>query len=77
MADTKELIIEDLRVGEGEEARAGQHVSVHYTGWLTNGSKFDSSLDRDEPFVFPLGGRRVIQGWDVASRACGWAACAS
>lgn len=65
MADTKELIIEDLRVGEGEEAKAGQYVSVHYTGWLTDGSKFDSSLDRNEPFAFPLGGRRVIQGWDV------------
>ena len=58
------LVIEELVVGEGAEACAGQKVSVHYTGWLTNGSKFDSSKDRDEPFEFPLGGRRVIAGWD-------------
>ena len=58
------LIIEDLTVGNGAEASAGQHVTVHYTGWLTNGSKFDSSKDRDEPFEFPLGGGRVIRGWD-------------
>lgn len=58
------LVIEELLVGEGAEAVAGQTVSVHYTGWLTNGSKFDSSKDRDEPFEFPLGGRRVIAGWD-------------
>jgi FKBP-type peptidyl-prolyl cis-trans isomerase FkpA len=58
------LGIEDLVVGDGAEACAGQTVSVHYTGWLTNGSKFDSSKDRDEPFEFELGGRRVIAGWD-------------
>ena len=58
------LVIEELVVGEGAEACAGQTVCVHYTGWLTNGSKFDSSKDRDEPFEFPLGGRRVIAGWD-------------
>lgn len=58
------LVIEELRDGEGDEASAGQTVSVHYTGWLTDGSKFDSSLDRDEPFEFPLGARRVIAGWD-------------
>lgn len=58
------LIIEDLVTGSGAEAVAGQHVSVHYTGWLTNGEKFDSSVDRAEPFDFPLGGRRVIAGWD-------------
>jgi len=58
------LIIEDVVVGNGAEAQAGQHVSVHYTGWLTNGEKFDSSKDRDDPFTFPLGGRRVIAGWD-------------
>jgi FKBP-type peptidyl-prolyl cis-trans isomerase FkpA len=58
------LVIEELVVGEGAEATAGQQVSVHYTGWLTNGTKFDSSKDRNEPFEFPLGGRRVIAGWD-------------
>lgn len=58
------LIIEDLTVGSGDEACAGQEVTVHYTGWLTNGDKFDSSKDRGDPFVFPLGGGRVIRGWD-------------
>ena len=58
------LVIEEVVVGEGAEACAGQTVSVHYTGWLTNGSKFDSSKDRNEPFEFPLGARHVIAGWD-------------
>ena len=58
------LQIEDLKVGTGPEAKAGQTVTVHYTGWLTNGTKFDSSLDRKEPFVFPLGAGQVIRGWD-------------
>ena len=58
------LIIEDIVEGSGEAAAVGHTVSVHYTGWLTNGSKFDSSKDRNDPFDFPLGGRRVIAGWD-------------
>lgn len=58
------LIIEDLSLGEGSEAVAGKHVTVHYTGWLTNGTKFDSSVDRGEPFDFPLGRGHVIRGWD-------------
>ena len=58
------LIYEDTVVGTGAEAKAGDHVVVHYTGWLTNGTKFDSSKDRDEPFEFPLGQHAVIAGWD-------------
>jgi FKBP-type peptidyl-prolyl cis-trans isomerase FkpA len=58
------LIIEDITEGSGAEAAAGQRVSVHYTGWLTDGSKFDSSKDRNDPFEFPLGARHVIAGWD-------------
>lgn len=61
MAD---LQIEDLQVGTGAEATSGKTVDVHYTGWLTSGKKFDSSLDRGRPFSFPLGGGRVIKGWD-------------
>jgi FKBP-type peptidyl-prolyl cis-trans isomerase len=59
-----ELIIEDLNVGTGDEAVAGKTVIVHYTGWLTNGSKFDSSKDRNDPFDFRLGAGQVIRGWD-------------
>jgi FKBP-type peptidyl-prolyl cis-trans isomerase FkpA len=58
------LIIDDITVGDGDEARAGQTVSVHYTGWLTDGSKFDSSKDRNDPFEFALAARHVIAGWD-------------
>ena len=58
------LVIDDVVVGQGAEAAAGQQVFVHYTGWLTNGTKFDSSKDRGQPFDFPLGMRHVIAGWD-------------
>ena len=58
----------DTAVGEGDEANKGQSVTVHYTGWLFNdgekGAKFDSSLDRRDPFVFSLGAGMVIRGWD-------------
>lgn len=59
-----ELIIEDLTVGNGDEAVPGNTVVVHYTGWLTDGTKFDSSKDRNDPFNFPLGAGHVIRGWD-------------
>ena len=56
--------IEELEVGTGAEPKQGETILVHYTGWLTDGKKFDSSKDRGEPFSFPLGGGRVIKGWD-------------
>jgi FKBP-type peptidyl-prolyl cis-trans isomerase len=54
----------DLKVGEGDEAKAGKVVEVHFTGWLENGTKFDSSRDRGEPLKFKLGVGTVIKGWD-------------
>jgi FKBP-type peptidyl-prolyl cis-trans isomerase FkpA len=70
-SNMSELIKNDIKLGDGTEATAGKDVSVHYTGWLYDeaapehkGKKFDSSRDRGQPFVFPLGGGQVIQGWD-------------
>jgi FKBP-type peptidyl-prolyl cis-trans isomerase FkpA len=67
----QELVIQDTKVGEGREAEKGLTISVHYTGWLLDatkndkkGEKFDSSLDRREPFTFVLGVGQVIKGWD-------------
>lgn len=54
----------DQVLGTGDVAVAGKTTTVHYTGWLENGKKFDSSVDRGQPFSFPLGGGRVIRGWD-------------
>lgn len=54
----------DLQVGTGKTAVAGKTLSMHYTGWLTNGKKFDSSHDRNQPFQFTLGAGEVIKGWD-------------
>ena len=54
----------DRKIGDGAEAVAGKMATVHYTGWLENGTKFDSSVDRGQPFPFPLGAGRVIKGWD-------------
>ena len=58
------LKYEDIHPGTGPTAMAGQKASVHYTGWLTTGRKFDSSVDRREPFEFTLGAGQVIRGWD-------------
>jgi len=63
----------DIKVGSGASPQTGQTVVVHYTGWLTNGTKFDSSVDRGQPFSFVIGTGKVIKGWDegVASMKVG------
>lgn len=57
-------MIEDIKVGTGQEAKTGDTVTVNYAGTLTNGTKFDSSYDRGTPFTFQLGAGQVIEGWD-------------
>jgi len=64
LSATNPLIVQDTVVGTGVEAKSGDTVTVHYVGTLTNGTKFDSSLDRGEPFSFTLGAGQVIPGWD-------------
>ena len=61
----QDLKIEIIKQGTGEEAKNGNTVAVHYTGFLENGTKFDSSLDRGKPFAFTLGIGQVIKGWDL------------
>jgi FKBP-type peptidyl-prolyl cis-trans isomerase len=63
-ATVTELKMEDTKVGTGDAAAAGKSVTVHYTGWLIDGTKFDSSKDRGQPFTFQLGAGQVIKGWD-------------
>ena len=58
------LVYWDIRVGNGEVAKEGSHVRVHYTGWLTSGKKFDSSVDAGKPFDFTIGNGEVIKGWE-------------
>ncbi|HTC49843.1 MAG TPA: FKBP-type peptidyl-prolyl cis-trans isomerase [Candidatus Aquilonibacter sp.] len=58
------LIYWDIRVGNAATAKEGSHVRVHYTGWLTNGKKFDSSVDAGKPFDFTIGNGEVIKGWE-------------
>ncbi len=61
---TSGLVYWDIRVGNGEVAKEGSHVRVHYTGWLTSGKKFDSSVDAGKPFDFTIGNGEVIKGWE-------------
>lgn len=65
MDDSQELKIEDLKEGTGPEVKEGDTVIMHYTGWLEDGTKFDSSHDRKQPFETPIGVGYVIKGWDM------------
>lgn len=65
MDDVKDLIIEDILVGKGAEVKEGDTVVMHYTGWLTDQTKFDSSVDRGVPFETKIGVGFVIRGWDM------------
>ena len=62
--DTPKVKIEDIKKGTGPAVKDGDHVVMHYTGWLEDGTKFDSSVDRDQPFETPIGVGYVIKGWD-------------
>lgn len=64
LSSDKDLIIQDIKIGNGQVAYSGSNVTVHYVGRLKNGTKFDSSRDRKKPFEFNLGAREVIRGWD-------------
>ncbi len=61
----KGVKIKDIVVGDGDEVRRGKNVSVHYTGWLEDGTKFESTHDRGATFAFKLGDGRVVQGWEI------------
>lgn len=61
---SKKVLIQELKAGEGREVKPGDYVTIHYSGTLENGKKFDSSYDRDEPFQTQIGVGQVIEGWD-------------
>lgn len=62
---TEQLLMQDMIVGDGDQVKGGERVSVHYTGWLTDGTQFDSSVTRGVPFEFCVGAHQVIEGWDA------------